>query len=128
MSAREPWYIEPHTATYRVVSAANHAGERLAMLAAIGALQFEALSIGTRRGQIAIVPLDESTRENAAFIVRACNTHDELLAAAQDLVKLLEDVGEKTEWRDGVQTDRVFAWFEFDALRAAIAKAKGGAK
>jgi hypothetical protein len=118
MSAREPWYIEPHTATYRVVSAANHAGERLAMLAAIGALQFEALSIGTRRGQVAIVPLDESSRENAEFIVRACNAHDAMLDALCKARDELRRLHARTAGSISAALGDVCA---------AIAKAKGGA-
>lgn len=40
--------------------------------------------------------------------------------AARGLLKLLEDVGNETEWRDKSQTDRVYAWYEFDELREAL--------
>jgi hypothetical protein len=45
---------------------------------------------------------------------------DRLVAAGRNLLGLLEGVGQETEWRDGEQTDRVFAWYEFDELRAAL--------
>lgn len=74
-----PWQINPVTGTYRCIGSADHSDERLAMLAAIGKMQFEALSIGDVRGQIAIIPLDESNRDNAR-----------LIASAPDLLALAE--------------------------------------
>jgi hypothetical protein len=57
---------------------------------------------------------DEKEAADAAFIVRACNAHDELLAVAQMALDLCANMN----WND-------------DALarnaRAAIAKATGGA-
>jgi hypothetical protein len=82
-----PWYIEAQTATYEVADVKDHKAERFKALRARGLMRFEALSIGSREhGQVAIVPLDESNRETAAFIVRACNVHDELLAALRELL------------------------------------------
>jgi len=43
-----------------------------------------------------------------------------VLQAATELVQLIRDVGEETDWRDGDETDRVFAWHEFEALRKAL--------
>lgn len=40
--------------------------------------------------------------------------------AARKLIKLIDKIGNETEWKDREQTDRVFAWFEFDALRIAL--------
>jgi len=48
----------------------------------------------------------------------------DLLEAAREVVKLLDDVGTESGWIDGGQTDRVYAWYEFDDLRAAIAHAE----
>jgi len=45
-----------------------------------------------------------------------------LLEEAKAVVKLLEDVGNDTNWEGGSQTDRVFAWYEFDSLCTAIAQ------
>jgi hypothetical protein len=45
---------------------------------------------------------------------------DRLVTAGRNLVNLLEYVGQGTEWSDAEQTDRVFAWYEFDELRAAM--------
>ena len=105
-----PWYVEAFSATYRVIAAANHSTERLAALGARDLLQFEALSVGTKNGQVAIVPLDESSRENAR-----------LIAAAPDLLAALRAFVEK---HDG---ERWLLGTEFEALlpamRTAIAKA-----
>lgn len=46
----------------------------------------------------------------------------DLLSAAKGIVKLLEDVGNEVGWDAGSHTDRVYAWYEFDDLRAAIAR------
>ena len=52
---------------------------------------------------------------NAAFIVRACNSHDELLEALEYIISCI-DSGE------------MFEVVKFDKARAAIAKAKGESK
>ncbi len=39
---------------------------------------------------------------------------------ALKIINILRKVGEETQWRDKEQTDRVFAWYEFDDLRAAL--------
>lgn len=54
---------------------------------------------------------------NAAFIVRACNSHAELLAAAKRALNFIAN----TEGELGITLD------SGDALRAAIAKATGEA-
>lgn len=64
-------------------------------------------------------PCSEEIKANAHLIAAA----PELLTAAQALAALLEAVGRDTHWTAGDETDRVFAWYEFEALRAAIAKA-----
>ena len=45
--------------------------------------------------------------------------------AARALIQLLRDVGNSTNWADREQTDRVFAWYEFDGLREALGEAEG---
>lgn len=61
--------------------------------------------------------------DNAVFIVRAVNVHDDLLAAAKELVRLMDEVDPNTALGD--EADRVFPHYEFNDLRAAIAKAEG---
>lgn len=48
--------------------------------------------------------------------------HD-LIKSLKNLVSLIDEVGEETKWKDGVETDRVFASYEFDEARAALKKA-----
>lgn len=67
---------------------------------------FEAISIGTKDGQVAIIPLDESSEENANFV-----------AAAPDLLYALE------EFLDTVGKDE-YPVTAAIAIRA-IKKAKG---
>ena len=43
-----------------------------------------------------------------------------LKAAAKTIVEELETVGNQTDWRDGDETDRVYAWHEMKPLRDAI--------
>jgi hypothetical protein len=59
----------------------------MALLAAAGKTQFDALSVGTHNGQVAIVPLDESNERNARLIAAA----PDLLAALRDLLAKIED-------------------------------------
>jgi len=56
----------------------------------------------------------ETDEANAEFIVRACNSHDELLAALQRVADWIFNI-------DGDCVADAQAW-----ARAAIAKAKGG--
>lgn len=63
----------------------------------------------------------DDAKADRAFVQRQRNG---LLDAAKALVKLLEDTGAETGWRDRLQTDRVFAWYEFDQLRQAIVEAE----
>lgn len=39
---------------------------------------------------------------------------------ARKVIDLLREVGDETGWRDKDETDRVYAWYEFDDLRAAL--------
>lgn len=60
----------------------------------------------------------EEDRANAHLIAAA----PDLLAAGEFLLALIDSVGDELP---GGQSDRVFAQFEFDSMRAAIAKARG---
>lgn len=71
-----PWEIAPRIAKYSVIPANDH--ER-GQLERIGALTFDALSIGTPNGQVAIIPLDESSRGNATLIVGAKDLREALV-------------------------------------------------
>lgn len=42
---------------------------------------------------------------------------------AAKIVQLLRDVGIATNWVDREQTDRIFAWYEFDGLRMVLGEA-----
>lgn len=81
-------------------------------------------------GQLAKYSADEIERLEASLTNSRANVEhlreqrDGLLHAARALVKILEDIGEQTDWRDKGQTDRVFAWFEFADLRLAIQRAE----
>lgn len=54
-------------------------------------------------------PSGEATHNNGA-----------LRAVAWGIVTKLRNVGVQTEWRDGDQTDRVFAWYEIEPLEKAL--------
>lgn len=110
-----PWSVAARVGKYQAVPANEH--ER-AMLESIKAVEFQALSVGHPGGQIAIVPLDESSPENA-----------NLLSAAPDMLEALEGLIELT-----IELDRHAAWDwgndyaesnEVSKAKAAIAKAKG---
>ena len=59
-------------------------------------------------------------RANAAFVVRACNAHDELMAACKALVEWVE------AWNPDDGTSKANkATADISAARAAIAKATG---
>ena len=69
---------------------------------------------------------------NAAFIVRACNAHDDLLAALKGVVERIEQGGAVK--REGVTGAAYSVWMSnfgedwcdvFNASEAAIAKAEG---
>jgi len=62
------WSVAPRESTYKVCDSDP---TRQALLEAHGMDRFQAVSVGTPRGQIANIPLDESSRENAAFIAAA---------------------------------------------------------
>jgi len=75
-----PWFLNPRENKYQAVGNPKE----MAILESIGHAKFDALSIGAENGQVAIIPLDESNKGNAEFIVRACNSHDDMLEALED--------------------------------------------
>lgn len=69
-------------------------------------------------GDIAYLTLRQrEVRANAAFIVRACNAHDDLLALAREVASQFDDVKHPLSVEGRLR----------DAARAAIAKATGAA-
>lgn len=61
--------------------------------------------------------IEEDGRANAAFIVRACNAHDDLLEACK----------EAAEWLESGANGDAWALAPAKTLRAAIARAEGRA-
>lgn len=70
------WSIGPKRALYEVSD--SYEKQKLEWHGVYS--KFEALSVGTATAQIAVIPLDESTSENAAFIAEARNAISKLLA------------------------------------------------
>lgn len=123
MRDRTPWSIGSRTNFYLVDPSPM---EKVAMVAAGLPLRFEAVSIGGEEdNQVALVPLDESSVANAEFIVKAANAYDDLVAAADHLIKELND------WsldccREGLgHTNVACIKNARDVLRAAIERAEG---
>jgi hypothetical protein len=72
MHTPAPWSIGLFSADYHAVSTdAPNAEARAAALESIGRTKFKALIIGTSKGQVAIIPLDESNTDNARLIEAA---------------------------------------------------------
>lgn len=61
-------FVAPRTAFYESVN-------KEALIAAGLPTRFEALSIGLFSAQLAIIPLDESSRENAELLCKLWNDH-----------------------------------------------------
>ena len=114
-----PWTLNPYAADYEVVSsdAPDHIALRMMMLEVHGKGKFKALSIGNIHGQIAIIPLDESSEANA-----------KLIAAAPDMAEALkfyadpETYNRRFDVGIGTTTD-LMKDNEGDIARAALAKA-----
>lgn len=106
-----PWTVAPRIGRYQVIPATEQ--ERY-QLASINALEFEALSVGTPSGQMAMIPLDESNRANA-----------NLIAAAPDLLEALEAFVERNSSEEMVTITVKAA--DVAKARNAIASAKGEA-
>jgi hypothetical protein len=102
-----PWNIAPKTCEY----IANPDAEIKAKMILMGIpLSFNALSIGTDMGSVALIPLDESSRENAQLIV-----------AAPDLLKALELIHDHARLYISQYGPNQNV---FEAVTAAINKAK----
>ena len=100
-----PWEIAPDAATYTID---GYAGRRLR---AVGLpTEVLMLSVGTRSGQIAAIPMDESNVENAR-----------LIAAAPDLLEALEEI---TNYSGGAES-AVDDEYVMARVHSAIDKAKG---
>jgi hypothetical protein len=69
---------------------------------------------------------DEIAHENAAFIVRACNSHDELVKVLGDAVRRLESLDKYIFKITGQQPEET-ALGEVTRGKQALAKAKGEA-
>lgn len=66
--------------------------------------------------------LDDQAEADAAFVVRACNAHDDLLAAAEEALEFVEGQVDVVDGDYGQPAPNK-AMILFGALRDAIAKA-----
>jgi hypothetical protein len=69
--------------------------------------------------------LSEQARANVEFIVRACNAHDDLLAACESWVAYFDQLDDLSE--PGHSLVENYHRKRVEATRAAVSKAKGGA-
>lgn len=106
-----PWMVAPRIGRYQVTPASERERHQLA---SINALEFDALSVGTSNGQVAMIPLDESNRANA-----------NLIAAAPDLLRALEDLFDQMRRPPNAGE---YHRLDLNPSIAAIAKAKGQSK
>lgn len=84
--------------------------------------QLDEIILSTHDGQTDWVAGTAERKETAAFIVRACNAHDDLVAALDRMAEFLAGVLKK----DGFPHDTaMLALALIDRADAAIAKAKG---
>lgn len=106
------WTIGPRVGRYRCIPANEREQQALE---AINGMEFSALSIGDGPNgkQVAIIPLDESSREAAVLITYA----PAMLAELQALV----------EWADKMTGRAEPEYTPLASARALIAKATGGA-
>lgn len=81
-----PWEIAPKRCVYRAVPADYETTLRMAQAGV--PFEFEALSVGTNAGTVALIPLDESSEDNA-LVVRAA---PDLLAEIEREYAELADV------------------------------------
>ena len=120
MRDRTPWSIGSRTNFYLVDPSPR---EKVAMVAAGLSLRFEAVSIGggEEDNQVALVPLDESSVENAEFIVKAVNAHDDLVAELASAEQTLRNLAVGDLTGDSAEIARNAA----ANIRAVIALAEG---
>lgn len=79
-------------------------------------VEFDALSVGTDAGTVALIPLDESSVENAMLILVV----PELLAQVKCVIAMMEKVPVAG---DALGQEVRDLFMEINVLRAAIAKA-----
>lgn len=86
-----PWSVNLYIASYKVdeIHAPDFKEERMRRLIDSGKDKFDAMSIGTSRNQVCIVPLDESNNSNGNFIVHACNNYYKYHAAMEEARRLI---------------------------------------
>jgi hypothetical protein len=70
---------------------------------------------------IAIISENPDCKANAALIVRAVNSHYELLAALKDATRIVEQCG---QWQDTNETTTQIFKEEIEKFEAAISKAE----
>jgi hypothetical protein len=99
-----PWETEISVSNYGLLGIRKANGSKLGICSVIGA-------DGAHNPRYGI-SADEA-KANAAFIVRAVNSHDDLLAACKELLRLSEISDE--EWAPQIKAN--------NSARAAIAKA-----
>lgn len=80
-----PWELEGQKATYAAIGAEDHEEFRLEKLKELGKLKFEAVSVRHNDGQAAIIPLDESSIENAWLV----SASPELFEAGKECAEAL---------------------------------------
>lgn len=88
---RGRWEIGPRVGRYKSIPANE---DERAALEKIGHMQFDALSVGTESGQVAIIPLDESNRANAELIAQAPEFFRLLRSARCAIAYLSQDIPE----------------------------------
>ncbi len=105
-----PWSIRPREIEYKPITPDNH--EHKALIEEHGLDKpFKGISIGTDKGQVAIIPLDESSRANADLIEK-CPL---ILKALKDMIKSEKEYCESEGIPDG------WACAEAEKLIASLA-------
>jgi hypothetical protein len=84
-----PWHIAPKTATYRALPPDDIA-EKMKIFGV--PFQFDAVSVGTKHGTVALIPLDESNEANARLIASAPDLLDALRQIAAYPVHRAEEI------------------------------------
>ena len=84
------WSIAPVNQMYKPITPDDHPNRDIILRGGLDK-PFEAISIGTKNGQVALIPLDESKETNAKLIVKAPETkkqRDELLEALINITRV----------------------------------------
>lgn len=114
---QERWEIAPRVGKYRAMPANTWESTHLA---ALGKIDFDALSVGLPNGgpQVAIIPLDESSAEKARLVAAA----PELLDALKDAAEVIGSMLDRKDLTGGEVV--LFAKVSL-AAHAAIERAEG---